>query len=95
MDKVKEIKSRFNKRLYDSQLYAEFLKFHETDVGELLEIVKQQQLDETLLLDRIKRDTLQIKEMKKNSRLTRFWDLAEENLILAQEIARLKGEVPV
>jgi regulator of replication initiation timing len=32
----------------------------------------------------------EIKEMKKNSRLTRFYEMAEENLKLAEENARLK-----
>jgi hypothetical protein len=54
-------------------------------------IIEQYQLQETLLLERIKRQTLQIKEMKQNSRLTRFYEMAEENLKLAEENARLKN----
>jgi hypothetical protein len=53
-------------------------------------IIEQYKLQETILLERIKKQTLQIKEMKLNSRLTRFYEMAEENLKLAEEVARLK-----
>jgi hypothetical protein len=53
-------------------------------------IIEQYKLQETILLERLKKQTLQIKEMKLNSRLTRFYEMAEENLKLAEEVARLK-----
>lgn len=65
----------------------------QSDVVWLIETIEQLQTTHDLLLEQIKQNTLQIKEMKQNSRLTRFWVLAEENLKLAQEVARLKGEV--
>jgi hypothetical protein len=44
-----------------------------------------------VLLDQNDRLMKQAKEMKQNSRLTRFFEMAEENLRLAEENARLKG----
>jgi hypothetical protein len=54
------------------------------------EIFGLYKLQETILLERLKRQTLQMKEMKENSRLTRFYDMAEENLRMAQELQRYK-----
>lgn len=59
-------------------------------IAELKEEVKQYKLQESILLERLQKQTLQMKEMKQNSRLQRFYDMAEENLRMAQEIARLK-----
>ncbi|MBT2735158.1 hypothetical protein [Bacillus sp. ISL-7] len=53
-------------------------------------IIEQYQLQETLLLERLKKQTLQIKEMKQNSRLINFYAMSKENLKLAEENARLK-----
>ncbi|CRK80336.1 hypothetical protein [Neobacillus massiliamazoniensis] len=64
-------------------------------IEDLVEMVEQYKLQETILLERLKKQTLQIKEMKQNSRLTRFYEMAEENLKMAQELAQLKGEVTV
>jgi cell division septum initiation protein DivIVA len=41
-DNLKKIRNRFRGRLHNSGRYGEFLKHHETDIGELLEIVEQQ-----------------------------------------------------
>lgn len=57
--------------------------------------IEQYQLHETILRDRLKKQTLEIKEMKNDRRLIRFWELAEENLKLAQKIAELEGVEPV
>jgi hypothetical protein len=74
-------------------------KHAEKDIalGEFKQIIEQQKeeiilykLQETILLERLKKQTLQMKEMKQNSRLTRFYDMAEENLKLAKENARYK-----
>lgn len=51
----------------------------------LLKEIELYKLQETKLI-------AQIKMMKNNSRLTRFYDMAEENLKLAQENARLKDD---
>lgn len=64
-------------------------------IEQLQEEMKLYKLQETLLLERLKKQTLQIKEMKQNSRLMKFMEMAEENLALAQEVARLKGEITV
>jgi hypothetical protein len=62
-------------------------------IAEFMRIVTQQEeeiklykLQETIILDRLKRNTLMMKEMKQNSRLINFYKMAEENLALAQEI---------
>lgn len=54
------------------------------------ETIEQYKLQETILLERLKKQTLQLKEMQKDRRLTRFYEMAEENLKLAQENAGLK-----
>jgi hypothetical protein len=64
---------------------ADFMRIIEIQRKE----IKLYQLQETILLDRLQRQTSEIKEMKQNSRFTRFLDMAEENLKLAQENARL------
>ena len=58
-------------------------------------IIEQYQLQEKLLLDRLQKLTLEFKELKRNSRTIRFFEMAEENLKLAEENARLKGVIPV
>jgi predicted RNase H-like nuclease (RuvC/YqgF family) len=55
------------------------------------EEINQYKLQEELLLERLKKQTLQMKEMKRNSRLIKFYEMAEENLSLATELAMLKG----
>jgi predicted nucleic acid-binding Zn-ribbon protein len=62
-------------------------------VEEMDATIGQYQLQETLLLERLKKQTLEIKAMKQNSRLTRFYDMAEENLKMAQKVAELEGEL--
>jgi hypothetical protein len=71
-------------------------------IAEFIQIIEQQdadiklyQLQETIILERLKRNTLMMKEMKLNSRLTRFYEMSEENLKLAQENARLNELVRV
>lgn len=82
---------------YDTQGYVstndadELIKYS----NELIQTIEQYQLQKTLLLERLKKHSVQIKEMKHNSRLTRFYDMAEENLKLAEENARLKEMIPV
>jgi hypothetical protein len=61
-------------------------------IEQLQEELKKCKFHESLLLERIKKQTLEIKEMKNNSRLTRFYVMAEENLKLAEENARLKDD---
>jgi hypothetical protein len=62
-------------------------------IAKFMHIVTQQEeaitlykLQETIFLERLKKQTLQLKEMKQNSRLINFYKMAEENLALAQEI---------
>ncbi|MBT2722285.1 hypothetical protein [Bacillus sp. ISL-46] len=69
-------------------------------IADFMSIVTQQrkeielyQLQETILLGRLEKKDQEIKAMKQNSRLTRFYDMSEENLKLAQENARLKDLV--
>jgi hypothetical protein len=75
-------------------------------LAEFMQIVTQQReeialykLTESLLLERLKKQTSLIKEMQKNSRLINFYKMAEENLTLAQELERykemIKGGAPV
>jgi hypothetical protein len=66
-------------------------------IAEFMCIVTQQEADinlyklqETIILERLKNQTLQIKEMKQNSRLINFYKMAEENLTLAQELELYK-----
>jgi hypothetical protein len=59
------------------------------------ETIEQYKLQETNLLERLKKQTWQIKEMKQNSRLLTFYAMAEENLKFAEENARLKELVKV
>jgi uncharacterized protein YqgV (UPF0045/DUF77 family) len=59
-------------------------------IEEMDATIQQYQLQETFLLERLKKQTLQIKEMKQNSRLIRFYDMAEENLKMAQELQKYK-----
>ncbi|MBO0959539.1 hypothetical protein J1P26_07305 [Neobacillus sp. MM2021_6] len=55
--------------------------------------IETYQLQETLLLERLKKVTLEYKELKRNSRSIRFFEMAEENLKLATELAQMKGEI--
>jgi hypothetical protein len=70
-------------------------KHAEKDIAmaDFMEIIDQYKLQEELLLERLKKQTLQMKEMKRNSRLIKFYEMAEENLSLATELAMLKGEM--
>ena len=69
-------------------------------IAEFMQIVELQQkeielfkLSETILLKRLEKLSLEFKELKQKSRTIRFFDMAEENLKLAKEIALLKGEL--
>lgn len=64
-------------------------------IAQFMRIIEQQKeeiilfrLTEASIIGRLQKQTLQIKEMKQNSRLTRFFDMAEENLKLAKELAK-------
>lgn len=88
MNRLEEIKSYC--KHYD---YLDHVNL--TDLNWLIETIEQQQTTQDILLEQIKQNTLKIKEMKKNSRLILFYQLAEENLKLAEENARLKELVRV
>lgn len=61
-----------------------------------LENVKEMYLNANLaMLNQNDQLISQIKEMKQNSRLTRFYDMAEENLRMAQEVEIYKAMVQV
>jgi uncharacterized protein YdcH (DUF465 family) len=60
-------------------------------ISQQQEEINQYKFQEELLLERLKKQTLQMKEMKQNSRLIKFYEMAEENLSLATELAMLKG----
>lgn len=62
-------------------------------IQDLETTIKQHQAQESFLLERIKKQSREIREMWNDRRLIRFWELAEENLKLAQELAELKGEL--
>lgn len=71
-------------------------------IGDFMKIVDLQRkeielykLAETILLERLQKQTVEIKDLKKKSSTIRFFDMAEENLKLAQEVARLKELVKV
>lgn len=59
-------------------------------ISEADAIIEQYKLQETILLERLKKQTLEIKDLKSKSRTIRFFEMAEENLKLAEENARLK-----
>lgn len=69
------------------------------DFMQIVELQRQEielfKLTETLLLERLKKQTSEIKELKRNSRTIRFFEMVEENLKLAEENARLKDLVNV
>jgi hypothetical protein len=65
--------------------------------AEFMQIIDQQKeeialykLTEAILLERLQKQTMLMKEMQKNSRLLTFYAMAEENLKFAEENARLK-----
>jgi predicted metal-dependent hydrolase len=78
-----------------SELFARKMLWLIQTVEKQQKEVEQYQLQETLLLERIKRDTLQIKEIKAKCRFKFVEKMLEENTKLAKEVARLKGEVLV
>ena len=63
-----------------------------TDFTKIVELQRKEieiyKLHETILLERLKKQTLEIKELKQNSRLINFYKMAEENLNLAQKVVR-------
>ena len=77
----------------ENGLMAEKHAERDIQFNEFVRIIEQYKFSEALLLERLKKQTLQIKEMQQDRRLTRYWDMAEENLRLAQELAILKGEL--
>lgn len=62
-------------------------------IQQLQQDIEQYKLQETQLLERLKKMTLDYKEMKKNSRLINFYKMSEENLRFAQENASLREEI--
>lgn len=55
--------------------------------------LKQYKQYETILLARLEKQAERIKELKLNSRLIKFYELAEENLKLVTELAEIKGGI--
>jgi hypothetical protein len=66
--------------------FAEFMQI----IDQQKEEISLYKLTEVVLLERLQKQTQLIKEMQKNSRLTTFYAMAEENLKFAEENARLK-----
>jgi DNA-binding transcriptional regulator PaaX len=62
-------------------------------IAELVQLVEEFQIQETFLLERLKKQTLQVKEMKEKCRFKFVEKVMEENLALAQELALIKGEM--
>jgi cell division FtsZ-interacting protein ZapD len=62
-------------------------------IAELVQLVEQYQLQETFLLESLKKQTLQIKDMKEKCRFKFVEKVMDENLALAQELALIKGEM--
>lgn len=60
---------------------------------EAKETLRLYKLQETILLERLENQALQMKEMKQNSRLIKFYEMEWENLRLAQEIEELKKQL--
>jgi hypothetical protein len=64
-------------------------------IEELVQTVEQYQLQETLLLERLKKSTRQLKEMKEMNRFKFVEKILIENTEMAQELAQLKGVLSV
>lgn len=64
-------------------------------IEELVQTVEQYQLQETLLLERLKKNIRQLKEMKEMNRFKFVEKILIENTEMAQELAQLKGVLPV
>ncbi len=62
---------------------------------ELENMIKQYQLQETLLLGRLQKLTLEYKELKEKNRFKFVEKMLIENTELAEENAKLKGTLPV
>jgi len=98
MDTIEALVTLGEKLVKENGAMAE--KHAEKDIAlkELMEIMEGQRneielykLQESMLLERLKKQTLEIKEMKNDRRLTRFYAMAEENLKLAEENSRLRN----
>lgn len=78
----------------DIQQIKHNFKLGKMDLSEiewLINTVEQYQLQETYLLGRLEKLTLEYKQLKQDRRLIAFYEMAEENLRLAQELANLKA----
>lgn len=64
-------------------------------VKDLVATVEQYQIQENILLERLKKQTLQLKEMKEKNRFKFVEKMLQENTALTQENARLKGALSV
>lgn len=90
MERLQEIKQAVN---YYQSLMSIAKPQIIDDVNWLIETIEQYQLNEIVLLEKLKKQTLELKEMKRNGRLNRFFSMAEENLKMAQKVAELEGEL--
>jgi predicted nuclease with TOPRIM domain len=89
-DTVRDLLNMIDKQQQEYNTLYSSVEESDAIIAQLQDEVKRYQLQESLLLERLKKQTLQLKETKQNSRLIKFYEIAEENLKLAQENARLR-----
>jgi hypothetical protein len=88
-----EQQRELSKSLREFATLSESIGEDDAIIQQLRHEIEQYKLQESLLMDRLKKMTLDYKEMKQNSRLIKFYEMAEENLKFAQENADLRVEI--
>lgn len=85
-DTVEDLLAVIEKQQNEYITLSQSISEDDAIIEQLQEEIKFYKLQETLLLERLKK-------IEKNSRYLKFMKMAEENLSLAQEVALLKGEI--